>query len=385
MKRAAFLRSFLLSIIIPSFAVEINLADASASVSVVSSMAQAGYRISVEFRPVTTLDENSNREMTETLAQFYAEEALSNFLNASKAIVFSKAQSTLKALGDNKAQCIFNIPTGAIIDAPSRNMEIRKEIIGKRRAEEKLDANIRILDFRSTCFRDLRIAEALFAEEIASAKSSKERAMSQRKIKDGFSALRQKIKADDDLFRSEKAELIEKVDKVENYLLSEDIGEKDKLDRKDSEKNLPIVDAIFKEPFGDLLKANPILLTHGGACCVEMEDGAVAILAVGFAKADNEDRKDIAELMASAELGKLRGGEESVVKEKIERQYRSSSDGDNVKEDVETKQSSMTIVNSMDFHKMGETVGTWLSKNRKRFFLAKGQIVRKQTTGGGER
>ena len=365
-------------------AVEIKLADASASASVVSVTSQPGDRISVEFRPVTTLDEISNREMSETLAQFYAEEALSSFLHASKAIVFSKAQSILKGEGDNKARCVFNVPAEAIIDAPFRNVEKREEIVGKRRAENKVDANTRILDFRSTCFRDLRIAETLFSEEIATAKNANERAASQRKIKDGFSALRLKIKADDSLFRSEKAELIEKVDKVENYLLTEAIGEKDKTNRTDSEKNLPILDAVFKEPFGDLLKADPILLTHGGARFIEMADGRVAILAVGFTMAENEDKEDIAELKASAELGKLRGGEEAVVGNKIERQYRRSSSGNDVNESMELKRSSTTIVNSMDFHKTGETVGTWLSADGKRFFLAKGRIVRKQPKEGGD-
>ena len=37
----------------------------------------------------------------------------------------------------------------------------------------------------------------------------------------------------------------EKVDKVENYLLAEARGEKDKTDRKASEKNLPIADVLW--------------------------------------------------------------------------------------------------------------------------------------------
>lgn len=368
----------------PSFAEEIKLADASASASVVKSAAQTGYRISVEFCPVTTLDEISNRELSETLAQFYAEEALSSFLHASKAIVFSKAQSILSGLKDDKARCIFNIPATAVIDAPFRNVEIRDEIVGKKRAKNDVGANIRILDFRSTCFRDLRIAEALYGEEIASLKSSKARTELISKIKAGFSELRKKIKADDDLFRAEKAELIEKADKVERYLLTEVEGEQDKTNCACSDNKLPITDAVFKEPFGDLLKAEPILLSHGGARIIEIEDNRVAILAVGFAMADNEDREDIAELKASSELGMLRGGEESVVRNKIERKYqRSSSDG-GVNENMNLKRSSMIIVNSIDFHKTGETVGTWLSADGKRFFLAKGRIVRKQKSGGPE-
>ena len=384
MKPKITLHILLLWGLVSAFAEQINLVDASASASVVSSSVQKGYEISVEFRPVTTLDEISNEEMSKTLAQFYAEEALSNFLHAPKAIAFGKAQSILNGVENGRAKCVFNIPMDAIIDAPIHNVEIREEIVGKRRIDEKVDAKTRILDFRSTCFRDLRIAETLFAEEIAAVKNADERAALQRKIKDGFSALRLRIKADDNLFRSEKAELVEKVDKVENYLLTEAIDEKGKTNRTDSEKNLPILDAIFKEPFGDLLKADPILLTHGGARFIEMVDGRVAILAVGFAMADNEDKEDIAELKASAELGKLLGGEESIVRNKIERQYRRSSSRDNANESMELKRTSATIVNSMDFHKMGETVGTWFSKDEKRFFLAKGRIVRKRTGGREE-
>lgn len=365
-------------------AFEIKFADASASASVVSVASQSGYRISVDFRPITTLDEISNREMSETLAQFYAEEALSSFFHASKAIVFSKAKTALICDGINKAQCVFDVPMAAIIDAPFRNVEIREEVVGKKRPENKADVNTRILDFRSTCFRDLRISEALFAEEIATAKNDSERVISQRKIKKGFTVLRQKIKADNNLFRSEKAELLEKVDKVENYLLIGIIGKKDKIDRSDSEEKLPILEPIFKEPFGDLLKTDLILLTRGGARFIEMGDGAVAILAVGFALADNEDKEDIAEMRASAELGKLQGGEESVVRNKIERQYRRSSSGNDMNESSELKRSSATIVNSMHFHKLGETVGTWLSPDKKRFFLAKGRIVRLSTKEGEE-
>ena len=44
---------------------------------------------------------------------------------------------------------------------------------------------------------------------------------------------------------------------------------------------------------------------------------------------------------------------------------------------MEMKRLSKTVVNSIDFHKTGETVGTWLSADRKRFFMAKGRIVHK--------
>ena len=378
MMKQGFLAAFCLGIIIQSLAVEIKLADASASASVVSAASQAGYRISVEFRPVTTMDEISNREMSGTIAQFYAEEALSSFLKISKAIMFSKTRSTMNWVGDDKAQCVFDVPAKAIIDAPVRNVEIREEIVGKKCAGNKADASALFLDFRSTCFRDLRIAEALFAEKIASAKEQKGCKALRQKICAAFSSLRKKIKEDDGLFRSEKKDLVAKADKIERYLLNEIEGGCAEGERdENSLAKLPISEAFFKAPFGSLIKNDPILLTHGGARFIEMGDGAVAILAVGFAMADNEDREDIAELRASAELGKLQAGEESVVESRIERQYRRSSNGGGASESMEMKRLSKTVVNSIDFHKTGETVGTWLSADRKRFFMAKGRIVHK--------
>lgn len=356
--------------ILPVFSEKVKLADANASASVDRS-ASDGYEITVSFRPVTTLDEDANREMTETLAIFYAEEALSSFLNAQKGIVVRGTKFlSEKARGGNE-KWTFVVPDGSIADVPEVKVEVREAVVG-RKISSRSDPDTVIRDFRSSCFRDLRVAETLFAEKIASVKERAEKDRLLEKIRDAFSGLRKKVKADDDLFRSEKDELIKKADRVEDYLVAK-VGGDD--DCKRNVKNLDITDAVFREPYGRMLKADPILIAHGGARCIEMSDGSIMILAVGYASADNDDREDIAELRASAELGKLQAGEESVVENKFERDYSYSSDSGKTKENMTKKRRSSTTVNSYDFHKMGETVGTWLSKDGKRFFMAKGRIV----------
>lgn len=365
---------FLCVIFFQTFADEIKLADASASASVARSLSPTGFVISVVFRPVTTLDEVTNGEMTEVLAQFYAEEALSLFLKESKAIVPIRAKFSFERVNEGKEKWSFVVPEVAVIDAPVLTVETRAEIVGKK-SSSKPSTKTRILDFRSSCFRDLRVAETLFAEKVDAVNGQEAKVALRKKIQEAFSALRLKIKADDDLFRSEKEELVNKVEKVEGFLVARIDGDDSEFNRKEQVRNLPIIDAVFTKPYGDLLCADPILLTRGGARIVEWKEGAIAILAVGFASADNDEREDIAELKASAELGKLLAGEETLFANKLERCYSSTTNGDEVRENLEKKRVSTISVHSMDFHKVGETVGTWFSKDGKRFFLAKGRIV----------
>lgn len=369
---------FLLCVALQAVASEITLADATTSASVERTQAPVGFKISVVFRPVTTLDETSNQEMSEVLAQFYADEALSAFLNVQKSIVIEKTRTNSEKVDGGMVRWKFVVPESAVVDAPMTKVEIREFVIGKKNKDRKrTDTQTQILDFRSSCFRDLRVAETLFADEVRTKKDLSGMDALQQRVQDAVSALRKRIKEDDDLFRSEKIELLNKVDKVEDHLVRLIKGNDS---NPESETKLPIKEAVFKEPFGNLLKSDQILLTHGGARFIEIKGGDVAIVAVGFASADNDDREDIAELKASAELGKLRAGEESVVANKFERHYSRASNGAEVKEEVDTKRISAVSVNSLDFHKSGETVGTWLSLDGRRFFLAKGRIVHRKPT-----
>ena len=83
---------FLFGVISSAHADEIKLADASASASVTRIQTPKGFDVSVSFRPVATLDEVSNEEMTEVMAMFYVDEALSSFLKAQKAIIPRKVK-----------------------------------------------------------------------------------------------------------------------------------------------------------------------------------------------------------------------------------------------------------------------------------------------------
>lgn len=364
----------LLCVALQAFADEVKLADATAAASVERTRSPAGFAVSVVFRPVTTLDDVSNREMSAVMAQFYADEALSSFLNAQKAIIPSRVKSSTEKTDQGNVKWQFAVPEDAVIDAPVKEVDVREEVVGKK-GRLKTGAKTRLQDFRSTCFRDLRVAETLFAEEIETAKKADEKEMLKRRIQDALAALRRKIKEDDDLFRAEKSELTKKVDKIESFLLSKLEGSESEAHCKEKANELPIKDAVFKEPFGSLLKADPILLTHGGARFVQMKDGRVVILSVGSAAASNDDREDIVELKASAELGKLQAGEETAVANKLERKYVRSANGSDMHENMNMKRTSSISFNSIDFHKSGETVGTWLSKDGKRFFLAKGRIA----------
>ena len=371
-------------------AAEVKLADASASASIEQLPAQDAFAIAVAFRPVTTLDDVTNREMTEVMAQFYAEEALSKFLESPKAIVFSKAETMVGKVDEDakKVKFGFRVPVEAVIDAPVQKVEAREEVVGKKNPDVKKSVGNRFQDFRSTCFRDLRIAEALYADEVSSVKGEKAVAKLRQKMHAAFVALREKIENDDNLFRAEKKELVGKVEKVERSLVKELEGKESNGARREdcdsdaeekikSDRSLPISDATFVEPFGKLLKRDPILLTTGGARVIEMKNGSIAVVFVGSARADNDDREEIAEMRGADALGRLREGEETSSESSIERTYTRSSGDSGAKENMDVKRVSRVRMNSNAFLPDGmEKVGTWFSKDGKKFFLAKGRIVR---------
>lgn len=374
MKANLYLALFALGASFLSYAEQVTLADASASASVQKNVSPEGFSIIVSFHPVTTLDDVTNEEMTEVLAHFYAEEALSTFLQSHKGIDFAKAKATNKPMGENFARWAFSVPVGAVVDAEIEVIEARKEVVGKKSLEERQDAKTRQQDFRSSCFRDLRVAESLFAEEAGKCKDVQACEKLRRRIESAFSVLREKIKADDGLFRAEKKELLEKVDKVESFLIREaSVGANGDNDHG-REAPLPIVDAVFVPPFDKILEADLILLKSGGARIIKRKDGSFVVLAVGSALASNDNREKIAEMQAAAALSKLRG-EEVVTEDELSRNYERTTKNGVTSETAATERKSKISLFSIDFHKPGETVGTWLSPDRKRFFLAKGRIV----------
>lgn len=348
----------------------VPLADASASAKVEEIPEGGEYRITVEFIPVTTLDEVSNDEMTEVLARFYAEEALSGFLGAEKAISFTHVPLAHKPLEEGRVQWAFAIPSRLVVDAPLEKTVARREITKGRSQSTTPDIQTRLLDFRSSCFKDLRIAEALFADEAEKCSSSGEKAALHNRIAQAFDAFEEKVRNDGALFRAEKKELLERAAKVRAFLLDElDAGAGTKEADAQSD-DLPISDATFVEPFGVFLRADPILLQTGGARRIPRPDGTWVVLAVGSAATANEHREDIADLQASAALAKL-GGEEAGTKSELKRAYQRGSNGG---ESYEMKRISRTELSAGRFQQAGEKVGTWFSPDGTRFFLARGRI-----------
>lgn len=353
----------------------VPLADASASASVRAVSEPEGYRVSVAFVPVTTLDDVSNAEMTEILAQFYAEEALTVFLHAPKAVSFTRIKSSNKMREDGRVQWSWTIPAGAVADAPEEVIEKREEATGTKSSSGKTDARTKLLDFRSSCFKDLRVAETVFSDEASRCRDESDKTALRERIAKAFSALEEKIDTDGDLFRSEKKELRDRAAKVKAFLFDEIGGGAGESESTGRTESLPVSDATFVEPFGALLRADPILLKSGGARIVERKDGSFAVLAVGSAMAANDNREKIAEMQAAAALSKLRG-EEVVTEDELVRNYERTTKDGITSETASTERKSKTSLFSMDFHKPGETVGTWLSPDGKRFFLAKGRIVK---------
>ena len=365
-----------------------------------------GLRISVAFIPVSTLTEASNERISRLMAQSFAERTVSGYLHAPKTILFPKAKIVSfefpKSNYERICKVVYEIPKTALLDIVVKknkvsDLEDTWEIFKKACMTESKYA---MDDFRSDCYRDLRLAEAAFMVEIAQRERTLESV--REEIETSFSAIIQRVDSEDMLLMSEKEELSNKIQSVRSFLLrkleerhlsrerlpvvrsDKVLYSADDVKRNDREDKLPILNAVFQEPFGEFLKNDPILLLHGGARFIKIDDGATAILAVGYAASDNENREDVAELEASAALGKLQGGEETLVNNKYEDAYLSVSMGGETKENVKMIQSYKVSVNSMDFHKTGETVGTWLSADGKRFFLAKGRIVRKQPKEGGD-
>lgn len=348
---------------------DITLADPTASASVIKVGTPERYEIALSFVPVTTLDAVSNEEMTDVLAQFYAEEAISLFMGVPKAIVRDGAKASKGDVAGGKIKWFFTVPKRAIVGVSKAEVDVRSEWAGAI-CYSRVDIKTRLEDFRSQCFRDLRVAEMMFDEKIQHAKTESEKRFLCNKAKHSLDELRLKIKADSHLFRAEKAKMLKKCDEVEEYLNSS---------RQKCIADLPIKNAKFdKEIFEDLIKEDTILLTHGGARIKELDDGSVAVISVGSAAATMDDCMDIAEMDASAALSKLLGGEETVVRNELRREYSRVGKSEIQSEMSEFKRKSLIQLFSTSYHKSGETVGTWLSLDGKRFFVAKGRVVSKE-------
>ena len=363
-----------LTLSLPCFAVPVALtSDATVAADVARTGGGAGFRVSVSFFPVTTLDVASNREMTETVAQFHAEEALSGYLKESKAISFSRVRSSQEPDGEARVKWTFAIPSEFVLDAPVEEREVREEKASGFSAGKGVDRKTLFLDFRSSCFKDLRTAETLFAEAVKNCTDETSRESLRKKMEASFDAMKKNIRRDDSLFRAEKADLLKKLDVVRTSLLAELSDKPAGADAGNSPDDR-FVDASFVEPFGALLRLDPILPTSGGARIVERKDGSLAVLAVGRAMAASDDREKLAEMQAHVALSKLRG-EEVWTEDELVRTVSRTTQNQTEQSESRTDRKSSVRMNSYDFQTGLDRVGTWLSSDGKWFFLAKGKLV----------
>ena len=235
-------------------------------------------------------------------------------------------------------------------------------------------------DFRSDCCRDLRVAEAAFLYEIEQRGKSPDALRNE--IETSFSAMCEKVNADDMLMMSEKDELAGKVGSVKSYLLKK-LGEEHPPKRgvnAASEPTRLISQGMFRqEEYKTLLLSDCVLLTAGG-CRIFAVGKKAYVVAVGCSPITDDSpgdrirRKEVAEEKARTEVIKSRQTDVSYFS-------RSSSDTTvryrNVEESSEEVASSsqITTMKAADYVDSMDIVATWCSADGKMFYLALGAEV----------
>lgn len=348
------------SVVLAAQKIELE-SDKSVLAEIIEDKAGQHIIISLAFIPVTTLDPVTNDEMTEILAQFYAEETLSSYLKAPKTIDFHRTKCIVHKKTAKQCTLTYKIPTMAILDVKEEQLSISAEAFKKSFGSFSSDALLQ--DFRSTCFRDLRIAEAVFLEQIKLGKNQDSLA---GKIREALSALEKKIHDDDALFLSEKEELLAKVRKVRDFLLN-------KLSA--GESLVKISNANIIPVFQEFLFAEKILLEIGGCKAFQTEDGRIFLISVGRCRARGDSaeakihQERIAEQKAYAEIAKYKGIE-VVVFASLEKEI-----SRNVKreEKYSKRKTKKITIRSAEFMYGLPTVGTWFSADGTVFYLAKGK------------
>ena len=356
--------------------------DKSASAEIVEDKGKQLVSVSLTFMPVSTLDAVTNDEMTGVLAQFFTEEALSSYLKCPKAVAFSKARCVVHKKTAKQCSLTYEIPIAAISDADVKQQSIPAESIKKYFASVSSDALLQ--DFRSTCFYDLRIAEAVFLEQIKSCKDKEKLA---RKINDAFSALNRKINSDDALFLSEKEELLTKANSVKSFLLkklsSAPVAATESTSCPNAQGSPNIVHGTFLPEFKPFLLSDPILLEVGGCKAFRTEDGKTVLIAVGIAEVKDQSAKDrirrqkVAEQKAFGELAKHQEVEVTFFSERYKTTSILSQNGVESGSSQKISSSRITMKAEAYFDEM-LTVGRWYSGDGKLFFLAKGCIIPKK-------
>ena len=371
MKKGLLLASLLFSFAAFS-ATKVELeSDKMASAEVSENKADQLITVSLKFLPVTTLDPVTNDEMSEVLAEFFAEEAVSSFLKTPKAIVFSKTRKNVQSKSDKEYYVTYVIPVSALVEVKEKKESVSAEVLKKSFHSETASL---LQDFRSTCFHDLRVTESVFLEQI---ETTKDKSALKKRIIDAFSAFEKKVEKDDELFLSEKEELKRKAKTINDHLL-EKLTTSNIKDSNPSGLSEQIPDCISKAnintEYKSVLFSEPILLKTGGCKAFEMPDGTVYLIAVGRTAAKGNSASDrilqekIAEQKAYGEMAKYEGVEVHFFAQ--ENRTMISKQGE-IEKYEKNKTRTITLRAEQYLDHM-PTIGTWYSADGTAFYLAKG-------------
>ena len=373
MKKSCFSLALLLFAFVAFSATKVELeSDKTASAEVSENKADQLITVSLKFLPVTTLDPVTNDEMTEVLAEFFAEEAMSSFLKTPKAIVFSKTRKRIQNKTDKEYSVTYSIPVSALVDAKEKKESVSAEVLKKSFHSETTSL---LQDFRSTCFHDLRVTEAVFLEQI---ETTKDKTALRKKINDAFSAFGKIVEKDDELFLSEKEELNQKAKRIKKHLLDKLSANKENESKESSDGSEKVPESISRAniipEYKPILFSEPILLETSGCKAIEMPDGSIYIIAVGRTVARGDSASDkilqekIAEQKAYGEMAKYDGLDVHVFAQETRTMVSKQAQV----ESYEKKKSKTITLRADRYLNHMPTVGTWYSTDGTAFYLAKG-------------
>lgn len=354
--------------------------DTAPSVAeITENSAKQTISISLTFQPVTTLGDAANKDLTDALAQFFVRKALSAYFKTPKTVDFTKAKQTATEKKKEKYTVSCEIPLSAVANAKPEQTSRTYEALEKYfSASPGTSAR----DFRSGCLHDLRVAEAVFLERTGADKGKDE---TEKMIRDAFAAFEKNVDANDDLFLSEKEDLLAKAKSVREFLLKKlsatetgtgSSAGSDASAEKTGKKDLPsgISKAAIDPEFLPILKRTPALLSAGGCQAVQMPDGNIYLISVGNAPVNDDSAKDrilrekIAEQNAYGELAKMINIEITVFE-----QHSLTEVSNSKKADFQESFKSEKTLRAAEYISGLPTVGTWYSADGKIFFLAKGR------------
>lgn len=161
------------------------------------------YKCRVVFSPVMTLDAISNKEMNRLMAECLVEEALEKQLGKPCVIAFSRTSSTFSEAG-NKLEYLFDIPKKAIsfdVIVFSTTQTTENKPLSREEARHMILAD------RSSCFRDIALAET-YLSSLANEPMDPRR---KEQIVTMLEKLEAIIEEDDNLFTREKRNLKQRV------------------------------------------------------------------------------------------------------------------------------------------------------------------------------